>query len=205
MKVWLSVLCLSLGSSLVQGEAGPVDSNPPAATAATSEAPASPRTEYEQFIQDLVRPQSVADLVQVMARSVDEAEVAGEQGAPMHALGTTRGGLHFELQIVHAPEAILYHCTLNRGGKELNYADVARVMAFFADRAGLTHPVDIREGERPVFSSQWLIKPKEWKQVRKKMLEVRKANRAEKDLMKGFATAIRREMDARANFQRERR
>jgi hypothetical protein len=48
-----------------------------------------------------------------------------------------------------------------------------------------------------VFYVQWLIKPKEWKAVRKMMLKVRASNRAEKDVSKAFMLAIDREMSAR--------
>ena len=63
---------------------------------------------------------------------------------------------------------------------------------------GLPHPINVTEGDKPIFYAQWLIKPSTWKKMRKMMIKVRAENRAEKDPLRAFTAAVNRELEARA-------
>jgi hypothetical protein len=202
MKVSPVVLVAALVFALV----GTVSGEPPAAAtsqsaaAEKSAAPAIPpaQMDYRTYIAALLTPHSVTELVQVMDRLVDDAEQAGASGnAPIAASAETSLGLQMQYRVVESKEAVMVSFVLSRGGLELKISDAVKIVALFADRAGLLHPVDVREGEKPVFYAQWLIKASEWKDIRKGMLNLRARNRAEKDLIKAFVIAVTREQDAR--------
>jgi hypothetical protein len=161
--------------------------------------PADP-DDYAAFIRALISRAHVTDLVAVMDRLIEEAEAQQENNLPMRAVGTSRLGIALELRVVESEQAILYQLTLSRGGRALRYDDAVKIAALFVERCGLTHPLSLKEGERPVFYSQWLFKPDDWKAVREVMLESRRQNRAQRDLLKVFATAITRELNAREQF-----
>lgn len=171
-------------------------SGPVAAGSATRPKPVN----YQEFIAAAIRPENVADCVQVMDRVIDQAEAEEVKGAPVIAKGETSLGLQFEFRRLESKEAVAHRLVFSRGGDPMPFADAVKFIALFADRAGLLHPVDVREGERPIFYAQWLIKATEWKTIRPKMMALRAANRAEKDLAKAFTIAVTREVDAREAF-----
>ena len=91
----------------------------------------------------------------------------------------------------------MYYFVFSRNGQDLRYDDATRMIALFCDRVGLPHPVTVREGEKPVFTAQWLIKPSEWKAMSKMIQKTRVQNRAEKDPQQALKSAIMRELAAR--------
>jgi hypothetical protein len=175
-------------------------SSDPGAPASATASPRLKPTHYQEFITAAIRPENVAECVQVMDRVIDQAEAEEAKGAPVLAKGETSLGLQFEFRRLESKEAVAHRLVFSRGGEPMPFSDAVKFIALFADRAGLLHPVDVREGERPIFYAQWLIKATEWKTIRPKMLALRTANRAEKDLAKAFTVAVTREVDAREAF-----
>ncbi len=188
---------------VVPGSANQVPGGPGATPAVPAAGelmvPADP-DDYAAFIRALISRAHVTDLVVLMDRLIDDAEAQQANNLPMRAVGTSRLGIALELRVVESEQAILYQLTLSRGGRALRYDDAVKIAALFVERCGLTHPLSLKEGERPVFYSQWLFKPEDWKAVREVMLETRRQNRAQRDLLKVFATAITRELNAREQF-----
>jgi hypothetical protein len=199
----LSILLLAAATVTLSYGQSPASSTPRPDSSASASAVATPTklpppATYAEFLNRLTTPSHLVELVKAMDHAVDQAEEDG------FGLGETSLGVQVELRQVHANEVIMYQAVVSRGGAELKYNDATKIMAFLCDRIGLTHPIDVREGEKPVFYGQWLIREKEWKALRKKMLEVRAANRAEPDLRKAFGLAIQREMAARQAAQSKR-
>jgi|GEM_PF-5082777 len=201
--IFLSAL---LGVSTLQAVDGPPAASAPAgpapapAAAPVTKPAATPAEAYQAFLEQMVSPQNMTDLVAKMDAVIDEADNANGQGNPGQSVARadTRNGIHLEFSVVHAPEAILYYAGLWRKDYEpFKFQEATLVLALFCNRVGLTHPIHITEGEKPVFHAQWLIKPTEWKAMRKKMLEVRAANRAEKNLYTAMHQAVTEEVDAR--------
>lgn len=148
----------------------------------------------------MVSPENLTDLVAKMDSVIDEADNAdGSSPQAQNAShAETRNGFLLEFSVIRAPEAILYYAGISRKNTELlKYKDATMLMALFCDRIGLTHPIHITEGEKPVFHAQWLIKPTDWKVMRKKMLEMRAASRAEKNLYTVMRSAVTQEVNAR--------
>lgn len=173
---------------------------------ADDEGKAAAAKAYGEFLSQLTKPENLIEFVEKTDRMIDEAEPSdkdkGNVGQTSSA-ADTRIGLHLEFAVIRTPEAILYYASLSRKNEEpLRYADAATLLAFVCDRAGLTHPVDIKEGEKPIFHAQWLLKPTEWKAMRKKMLEVRAYNRSQKDIGKAMRTAVNDEVSARMATKR---
>jgi hypothetical protein len=166
--------------------------------AAQPQAPAAGET-YQQFIDQLVTPENLTDCITKMDGLIDEEErlAAIAQGIPQGLDADTKIGLHFSFRIVISNEAVAYYLVVSRNGQELTFADGAKLVALFCDRAGLPHPVAITEGEKPVFYAEWLIKHSDWKAMKKMMAKVRAENRSEKDSQKAFLIAINREINAR--------
>ena len=164
--------------------------------------PATPAEAYQEFLVDMVSPQNLADLVEKIDKVIDEADNADGSSNQANNSGNadTRNGFHLEFSVIRAPEAILYYAGVSRKDYEtLKYRDATMVLALLCNRVGLTHPIQISEGEKPIFHAQWLINPKEWKAMRKKMLEVRAANRAEKNLYTAMRNAVTEEVNARVS------
>lgn len=155
--------------------------------------------EYSRFIAKLTKPESLIDFAEKADRLIDAGEKGQEgPGVGKNAVNTdTISGLHLEFAVIRTPEVILYYASLSRNGEFLRYSDAATMLAFFCDRIGLPHPVDVKEGEKPVFHAQWLLKPSEWKVMRKKMLEIRSQARAEKDIGKALRAAVDAEVASR--------
>lgn len=182
----------------------PAAESTPASTAAPAPPPAAPpltpAQEYQNFLQQMVSAENLTDLVMKMDTVIDEADSADHPSQSAHnaARADTRNGFHLEFSVIHSPEAILYYAGISRKNDEmLKYKEATMLFALFCDRVGLTHPFHVSEGEKPVFHAQWLIKPSEWKVFRKKMLEVRAANRAEKNVFTAMTTAVTAEVNAR--------
>lgn len=172
--------------------------------ASSAEEPKSvpPAQSYDEFLKKMAAPENLKEFIAVSDKLVDAVEAQQESVAAQGVLRVdTKIGLHLEFAIIQAPEAIMYYAALSRNGEPLRYQEAATLYSLFCDRAGLTHPVQITEGEKPVFYAQWLIKPKEWKDLRKKMLEVRTANRTITDPVKALQMGIGREVQARAAHQ----
>ena len=158
-------------------------------------------------MESLLAPEALADCIDKMDRLIDEGEhgVVDDQPHPGMIDTVTKQGLHFEFSATNIKdEAIIYYLTVSRGGKELKYSEATEFVALFADRAGLTHPINVSEGDKPIFYAQWLIKPSTWKAMHKMMVKVRAENRAVKDPIKAFSYAVEREMEARAEAIRKR-
>ena len=170
-----------------------------------SRAWAEPRTSpeaakaYQTFLTQLIAPENVADCIAKMDALIDEQErnsAGNTQPAPAIS-ADTKIGLHMEYTVIRTPEASMYYFIFSRNGLDLTYADATRMIALFGDRVGLPHPIAIREGEKPVFYAQWLIKPSEWKAMSKMIQKTRVQNRAEKDPQRALSNAILRELNAR--------
>jgi hypothetical protein len=166
-----------------------------------AEPPPSPAAEkeYRAFIAQLLTPENVADCIARMDAIIDEQEktsAGNTQPAPAVG-GDTKLGLHMEYTVMRTPEASMYYFVFSRNGQDLRYDDATRMIALFCDRVGLPHPVTVREGEKPVFTAQWLIKPSEWKAMSKMIQKTRVQNRAEKDPQQALKSAIMRELAAR--------
>lgn len=195
--------CIGLSITFVAATAWAAE---PATPAAASPAPAAqtPAEAYRAFVESIYTRPNLTDFAQKSDALIDAGEKASEEGRPGRNVvsSDTNAGFHLEFAIIKSPEAILYYASISRNGEPLRYAEAATVMSLFCDRIGLPHPVDLREGEKPIFHAQWLINPKEWKALRKKMLEVRAANRAIADIGQALELAVGREMDARAAAKR---
>jgi len=166
--------------------------------AAQTQAPATAGT-YQQFIDQMVTPENLTDCISSMDGLIDEQEHLSEtsQGVPPALDAETKIGLHLSLKIISNEQIVVYYLVISRDGRELTFADAAKLAALFCDRAGLPHPVAITEGEKPVFYAEWLIKHSDWKAMKKMMAKVRAENRSEKDPQKAFVIAINREIAAR--------
>jgi hypothetical protein len=185
------------------------------ATTAYAEAPQTTtigpqpvKEDYGKFIESVMTREALAECISQMDHLVDAGEhgVVDDQPDPGMVETFTRQGLHFEFSVTNIEkEAIVYYLTISRGGKELKYSEATIFAALFADRAGLPHPINITEGDKPVFYAQWLIKPSTWKSMYKMMLKVRTENRSEKDPLQAVTLAVGREMDARAETLRKRK
>jgi hypothetical protein len=154
---------------------------------------------YQQFINQLVTPENLTDCMAKMDGLIDQEEhlSAISQGAPQGLDAETKIGLHLSLRVAVSKQIVVYYLVVSRNGQELTFADAAKLTALFCDRAGLTHPIAITEGEKPVFYAEWLIKRSDWKSMQKMMAKVRAENRSEKDPQKAFLVAINREINAR--------
>jgi hypothetical protein len=172
-----------------------------AAPQTTTVGPQPVKEDYAAFVESVLTREAIAECIVLLDRLIDEGEhgVVDDQPDPGMVEVTTKQGLHFEFSATNIEkEAIIYYLTVSRGGKELKYSEATEFAALFADRAGLTHPINITEGDKPIFYAQWLIKPSTWKSMHKMMVKVRTQNRAIKDPVKAFGVAISHEMDARA-------
>ncbi len=172
-----------------------------AAPQTTTEGPQPIKEDYNKFIENQMAPAAIDECIKLMDRLIDEGEhgVVDDQPKPGMLEIATKQGLHIEFSVTNIQkEAIIYYMTVSRNGKELKYSEATSFAALLADRAGLTHPITITEGDKPIFYAQWLIKPSDWKKMRKMMVKVRAANRSEKDPLRAFNSAIANEMDARA-------
>jgi hypothetical protein len=187
MKPYLFVLAL-LFSSL--WAADPMAAQPLAPAAGDA---------YQKFIDQLVTPENLTDCIAMMDALIDQEEHLAtiSQGTPQGIDADTKLGLHFSFHIVIGTEAVIYYLVVSRNGQELTFADGAKLVALFCDRAGLPHPVAITEGEKPVFYAEWLIKRSDWKAMKKMIAKIRTANRSEKNPQQAFVTAINREVAAR--------
>jgi len=155
---------------------------------------------YQAFIAQLITAENVADCVAKMDALIDEQERAsvGNTQPAQPVIADTKLGLHMEYTVIQSTEACMYYFIFSRKGQEeLTFADATRMIALFGDRVGLPHPIIIREGEKPVFYAQWLIKPSEWKAMSKMIQKTRVQNRAEKDPQRALSNAILRELNAR--------
>jgi len=168
---------------------------------AWAEPPPSPEAikAYQAFIDQLITPENVADCIAKMDALIDEQERSSAGNTqPAPAVGAdTKIGLHMEYTVLRTAEASMFYFVFSRNGKDLKYDDATRMIALFCDRVGLPHPITVREGEKPVFTAQWLIKPSEWKAMSKMIQKTRVQNRAEKDPQQALSNAIRRELNAR--------
>lgn len=171
-----------------QGEAQPAPAAPPKQVIPSN---------YQEYLALLLRPENVSDCVRVIDDVVDRADGPDSKSSALGGRGETSLGLVWEFRRVESNDVIAYQLTFSRGGLPMQFSDAVKFISLFADRAGLLHPIDVREGERPIFYAQWLFRAKDWKELRPKMLALRQANRAEKDLVKAFALAVTRELDAR--------
>jgi hypothetical protein len=187
MKPCFFILALLFASACA---ADPQAAQPPAPAAGNA---------YQQFIDQLVTPENLTDCISKMDGLIDEEEhlAAISQDIPQGLDAETKIGLHFSFRMAIGNEAVIYYLVVSRNGQELTFADGAKVVALFCDRAGLPHPVAITEGEKPVFYAEWLIKHSEWKAMKKMMAKVRTENRSEKNPQKAFVIAINREIAAR--------
>jgi hypothetical protein len=187
MKPYLFVLALLFASACA---ADPQAAQPQAPAAGNA---------YQQFIDQMLTPENLTDCISKMDGIVDGEEhlAATSQGSPQGLDADTRIGLHFSFRIAISNEAVIYYLVVSRNGQELTFADGAKLVALFCDRAGLPHPVAISEGEKPVFYARWLIKHSDWKAMKKMMAKVRTENRSEKNLQRAFIIAINREIAAR--------
>jgi hypothetical protein len=172
-----------------------------AAPQTTTIGPQAVPEDYSKFVESVLTREAITECVALLDRLIDEGEhgVVDDLPDPGMIEVATKQGLHFEFSVTNIEkEAIIYYLTVSRGGKELKYSEATEFAALFADRAGLTHPINITEGDKPIFYAQWLIKPSTWKAMHKMMVKVRAENRAIKDPIKAFGQAISHEMDARA-------
>jgi hypothetical protein len=189
MKPHLFVLAL-LFASVCAADPEPAQAQVPAPAAGDA---------YQQFLNQLVTPENLADCISRMDGIIDEDERLTEiaQGVPQGLDVSTKLGLHLSFRIINNKAAVIYYLVISRNGLELGFTDAAKLIALFCDRAGLPHPVAITEGEKPVFYAEWLIKRSDWKDMKKMMAKVRAENRSEKDPQRAFVTAIIRETNAR--------
>lgn len=172
-----------------------------AAPQSTTVGPQPAKEDYGQFVESQTTRDALGECIKFLDQMIDAGEhgVVDDKPDPGMLEYTTQQGLHFEFSATNIKkEAIIYYLSLSRGGKELKYSEATAFAALFADRAGLTHPINITEGDKPVFYAQWLIKPSTWKKMHKMMVKVRAQNRLEKDPLRAFNYAIANEMDARA-------
>ena len=156
--------------------------------------------DYDKAVEGLLTREALADCIEKLDLLIDEGEhgVVDDQPHPGMIDIATKQGLHFEFSATNIQkEAIIYYLTISRDGKELKYSEATEFAALFADRAGLTHPINVSEGDKSIFYAQWLIKPNTWKAMRKMMVKVRAENRAVKDPFKAFELAITHETNAR--------
>jgi hypothetical protein len=169
-------------------------------------APAETKDDYALFIATAITPENVVDCISAMDQVIDEGEqgLINKEAHPGMLEAATKLGLHIEFSASELKEAIIFYLKISRPGKELKFNDAAKFAALFSDRAGLPHPISLSEGDKSVFFAQWLFRPSDWKKNRKLMVQVRAANRGEKDPIKAFALAINRELDARSNAQIDR-
>ncbi|HTQ32223.1 MAG TPA: hypothetical protein VMI53_13510 [Opitutaceae bacterium] len=175
-----------------------------ATTTAQVQSPAPPPAadDYAAFAAQMTSAANLDDCIARMDQLIDAGEQppASRTGLNMVA-ADTKNGFHMEFCVVSTKSAIIYYLVFSRKGLDLTFSDATKMIALFCDRAGLPHPIIITEGEKPVFYAQWLIKPSDWKDLRKMMLKVRAENRAEKDPQKAFVTAVVRELNARQAAQ----
>jgi len=189
MKTFLSLFFLLAASALA------------AAPQSTTVGPQPVKEDYGQFVESQTSRDALADCIRLMDQLIDEAEhgVVDDNPKPGMLEIATKQGLHIEFSVTNIQkEAIIYYMTISRSGKELKYSEATSFAALLADRAGLTHPINITEGDKPIFYAQWLIKPSTWKSMRKMMLKVRAQNRSEKNPLRAFGNAIGNEMESRA-------
>jgi len=189
MKTLLTLIFLFAAAALV------------AAPQTTTIGPPQVTEDYGKVIEGLMTREAIGETIGLMDHLIDEGEhgVVDDQPHPGLIEAVTKQGLHIEFSATFfKKEAVIYYLTISRGGKDLKYSEATEFAALFADRAGLPHPINVIEGDKPVFYAQWLIKPSTWKSMRKMMVKVRAANRAEKDPFKAFSQAIGNETNARA-------
>ena len=157
--------------------------------------------DYGKAVASLLTREAIADCIIRLDALINEGEhgVVDDQPDPGMIETVTRQGLHFEFSAaIIGKEAIIYYLTISRGGKNFKYSEATQFAALFADRAGLPHPINITEGDKPIFYAQWLIKPSTWKAMRKMMVKARAEYRSEKDPLRAFTAAVNRELEARA-------
>jgi len=189
MKTLLTLILLLTASACV------------AAPQTTTVGPQPAKEDYAAFVESILTREAITECVSLLDRLIDEGEhgVVDDQPDPGMLEVATKQGLHFEFSAANIEkEAVIYYLTVSRGGKDLKYSEATEFAALFADRAGLPHPINITEGDKPIFYAQWLIKPSTWKSMHKMMVKVRTENRSIKDPVKAFGLAISHEMDARA-------
>jgi len=169
--------------------------------------PAQAKEDYNKFIETAQTRESLAECISKLDQLIDEGEhgVTDKLPDPGMVETTTKQGLHFEFSAtIIEKEAVIYYLTVSRGGLEFKYSDAVKFASLFADRAALPHPINLTEGDKPVFYAQWLIKPSGWKSMKKLMFKYRAINRAEPDPFKAFSIAIERELEARSEAERKR-
>ncbi len=162
--------------------------------AAATAAPAP--QDYGAAIAKLYSAEGIQDFIAKSDQLVDAVD--SESGVSGVAHLDTKSGLRMDATSQKTEEAILYYYSLSRGGAELHYSEAVKLIALFADRFGLPHPVNVTSGENDIYYAQWLFKPSDMKKLRKLMLQVREKSRAEKNPLKAFALAVQRELDSRA-------
>ncbi len=168
--------------------------------AAVGPAPAPPgpptqadKEEYQTFVKTMVTVESLTDCIAKM-----DGLIAGGEESGGVVSATTVNGLAMTFQVAQSDQAILYYFMISREGKPFELNEAIKIASLFCDRAGLPHAIDVRYGERPVYTAQWLIKPKEWKKLQKAMLAQRAKNREVKHPQQAFINAVDAEMRARA-------
>jgi hypothetical protein len=166
--------------------------------AAQTQAPAA-GSRYQQFVDQMVTTENVADCIAKMDGLIDDGEQfsADSTDNPRGLNARTNIGLHLAFCIFTNKQEVLYYLIISRDGQELSIVEATKIAALFCDRAGLPHPVSITTGEKPIFYAQWHIKHADWHDLKKMMVQVRAENRSEKDPQKAFAAAIIREINAR--------
>lgn len=141
-------------------------------------------------------PEALTDFVKVSDALIDQVDPAEGNGQALNA--ETKSGLSLQFSTIKNELATMYYFSVSRKGEELHYSEAVKLAALFGDRVGLTHPIIVKEGEKPIFYCEWLIKPKEWKKYRKSMLEQRAKNRQITDVVAAFNLAVQRELSARS-------
>lgn len=162
-------------------------------------------SDYQTFSQQMVTVDNLADCISKMDELVDISErpVMSGDDAPRWIGADTKNGFHLAYCVAKADEAVIYDFAISRNGQEFGFSDAAKIIALFGDRVGLPHPIIMTAGENSSIHGRWLIKPKEWKSLKKKMMKVRAENRAEKNPVRSFEIAVLRELDAREAAQRK--
>lgn len=156
----------------------------------------APVADYRSFVARLFSKPALAEFLTKADALIDAADPV--EGDGRAAQMETSAGIMVDFSLIQSELATMYSLTLSRQGQEFHYSDAVKLAALFGDRAGLSHPIVVTEGEKPVYYCQWLIKPTDWKKYRKLMLEARADSRKVKDPFAALETAVNRELDARA-------
>lgn len=144
----------------------------------------------------IFNPQALAEFIKVADALIDQADPA--EGEPKPLQMQTDSGVVLQFSMIKNELATMYYLSVSRNGEELHYSEAVKLASLFGDRVGLTHPIIVTEGEKPIFYCEWLIKPDDWKKYRKMMLQQRTKNRQIKDPVIALNVAIKRELEARS-------